>query len=131
MSPTKKNSVKRGSDEWVKIAKQEVVRLDRLQVILDTIYIEDCHVSGMHDPRHTPYQVCEIQLANLARRLLAASHGVKLDQHGYFLNRREVNKIPRRINRRGWYDYYLKNPKANRKDAKELERWEAKGVVAK
>lgn len=100
---------------------------ERLKAILDAIYVEDCHVTGMHDPTHTSRYICELQLRALALRVLAASHDVKLDQHGNFRNLREVNKVPRCLVNGGWYDYHRQQ--GDTKSVKSLERWRDKGVT--
>lgn len=45
---------------------------DLPQELQDAIYIESCHVSGMHNPNHTPDYLCAHQLAELAKRVLRA-----------------------------------------------------------
>lgn len=103
--------------------------------LADAIYVEDCHVSGDHDPEHTPRYVCTQQLAALARRLLAVL-GVDLRNVGSNTPApdAEWNKIPRRINRaeRSWYSYYVAHrefePEKHGPKIDTLERWEREGV---
>lgn len=98
----------------------------------DAIYIEDCHVSGSHDPCHTETSICDIQLVEMAKRILAVI-GIDLDKD----NTKEMNKLPRRIVRPesgsshySWYQYYLDNPQY-KQEARDLEQWEAKGFLPK
>jgi hypothetical protein len=95
--------------------------------IMAAVYIEDCHVTGMHDPGHTPYHMCELQLRDLAVRVLAVTHGMKTG-HNHSLERRihEANKVPRQLNRAegSWYEYH----RARRnKTAAGLLAWERDG----
>lgn len=102
--------------------------------IMDAIFIEDCHISGMHDPTHTRKYVCEKQLADLARRVLAITCGVDfavVESPKFTRAQRihELNKIPRRIDKGGWYAYYLGNPSIETtKRAREMELWEKEGL---
>lgn len=98
---------------------------EKLQQILDAIYIEDCHISGTHDPNHTAKYVCRHQLADLAERVLAVSHGVKFATGNDDTPTDEINKIPRKITS-GWHGYYKERDEYAHK-AKELEDWEKDG----
>jgi hypothetical protein len=115
----------------------EKIELARALVeILDAIYVQDCHISGMHDPTHTPHYVCEDQLRDLAIRVLGVTHGVT-DWHDMpkeatkeqkYL---EVNKIPRRLIRKdgdrwSWYQNYVEN---HPEEAKVYENWEKNGCI--
>lgn len=123
--------------------------IDKLRA---AIYIEDCHVSGEHDPTHTGEYVCEIQLRDLAKRVVAALYGYDEDRietayrlhveacrknrdsnKGWQDSKTEIEyhriraeeeaKIPRKINRDGWYAYYKKDGTKQR--WQDLDRWEA------
>lgn len=95
----------------------------------DVIYIEDCHISGMHNPSHTTEYVCNEQLTDLAKRVLGVL-GINLTKKTVGAN--DYNKIPRRIvkpehpTKYSWYQYYLDTPQYKSK-AKELEVWQKKG----
>lgn len=101
---------------------------DLPEELQNAIYIEDCHISGEHDPTHTTRYVCKNQLMDLAKRVLI-SVGIDFD----LIDNREIdknirvaelNKVPRKINRNGWYRYYRANSKKN---ADELDDWEKNG----
>lgn len=108
-----------------------------LAAILDAMYIEDCHISGMHDPTHTPHYVCESQLRDLAVRVLAAAEVADISNRvageddaakAYRLS--EINKIPRRIKRTGWYAYHAaRDDEQNVRTRETLEAWERDGVA--
>ncbi len=39
--------------------------------LLEALTLEPCHVTGMHDPSHTPQYVCDIQRSKAFKRVLA------------------------------------------------------------
>ena len=41
--------------------------------LLDLLAIRPCHVTGEHDPAHTPHYVCGIQKTAMLNQLLAAA----------------------------------------------------------
>lgn len=90
----------------------------QLDAIREEIYVEDCHVTGMHDPSHTTEYVCEIQRGEIADRILAL--------FGIGTSREERKRIPRRVNREGWYAYYKSHKQYDNK-ATALEEWEKGG----
>lgn len=127
-------------------AVREAVEADRAQRMIrsiddlpqelrDAIYIEDCHVSGDHDPEHTPRYVCTLQLAALARRMLAV---LGIDLRDSSPNTRaldeEWNKIPRRVSRTptSWFRHYQlyrdSDPQKYGSKIEALEAWERDGV---
>ena len=95
----------------------------------EVIYIEDCHISGTHDPIHTIKYICKDQLVDLAKRILKVI-SIDLNKKGF----REMNKIPRKLVRKNhltkysWYQYYVDTPQYICK-AKELENWEKYGFI--
>lgn len=99
--------------------------------VLAALYIEDCHVTGMHDPCHTTKRICELQLRGLAERVLA-TFGIALGDLTNETSEEErvhvVNQIPRKLNRTGWFSYYVEHEKWDR--VVELEAWEKHGVRA-
>ena len=111
----------------------EIVDLDAdkalLRLILDCIYIEDCHVSGTHDPDHTPNYVCSLQLQAMAKRVLTVLYGI--DWRNKESVSEKINQVPRRINKTefSWYLYYKKHGPAEK--ASTLERWEKEGYGPK
>lgn len=96
-----------------------------LKKILEAIYIEDCHITGMHDPNHTSKYICADQLADMARRVLAVSHGVKFATGNVSTPVEELNKIPRKLTS-SWYDYYKNNSQYQEK-ATALKNWATRG----
>lgn len=108
-----------------------MIRFEDLpQELRDAIYIEDCHVSGEHDPQHTKKYVCSLQLRDLAIRVLKTL-GINIPNPGkgdIEKMKAEWNKIPRRLDRSGWYAYFQsRKDDDSRKRAEELERWEKDG----
>jgi hypothetical protein len=104
-----------------------MIRLEDLpQELRDAIFIQDCHVSGMHDPSHTHKYVCDIQLRDMAHRILNVL-GIDLSKKDRAKLIIEWNKIPRRLERPGWYDYYREG-KIYQDKADALIRWEQDGI---
>lgn len=111
--------------------EETMIRFEDLpQELRDAIYIEDCHVSGEHDPQHTKKYVCSLQLRDLAIRVLKTL-GINIPNPGkgdIEKMKAEWNKIPRRLDRSGWYAYFQsRKDDDSRKRAEELERWEKDG----
>ena len=104
-------------------------RVAELERVVEAAYIEDCHVSGMHDPEHTARHLCQIQLSDVGKRVLSALFGVNWDAEGN-AKVAEMNKIPRKVDRGGWYKYYQENEKYQHKAA-ELDVWEKNGFPEK
>ena len=99
----------------------------------EAIFIEDCHISGMHDPTHTPHQICESQLTDLAKRVLLAI-GINLDIKDTNRKIEEMNKIPRKLTSYWYNEYYTKEKPitAEKKEsAKILENWRDNGFKLK
>ncbi len=94
---------------------------EQLEALCEAVYIEDCHISGTHNPTHTPDYVCSRQLGDLAKRVVAVLFGVDWVKDSV----EEVNKIPRKINRESWYKYYQEHDMDE--NVAELEKWEADG----
>ena len=46
------------------------MKKDDVRKILEATALEPCHVTGMHDPRHTPRYVCMFQKADAFDRLM-------------------------------------------------------------
>lgn len=46
--------------------------LGELERVRAAVYLEPCHVTGEHDPTHTPKYVCILQLRDVAKRVLQA-----------------------------------------------------------
>lgn len=46
-------------------------KADLIERILKAATIFPCHVTGMHDPTHTPKYVCNMQKANAYDRIMA------------------------------------------------------------
>lgn len=101
-----------------------------IEQVREALYIQDCHVSGMHDPTHTSSKVCELQLMGLAKRILAV-FGIGWEGLEGEAVREAVNQIPRRIDRKGWYAYYADPSHKCEEKARELERWEREGLLPK
>lgn len=58
--------------------------------ILSAITLEPCHVTGDHDPTHTPFNVCSIQRSEQMQRLLV-------------LLETDESDLPRRLHRHCGY----------------------------
>jgi hypothetical protein len=105
-------------------------KIPTVEKVLEALYIEDCHVTGMHDPVHTTKLICELQLRGLAHRVLK-TFGIDLDFSVNASDKRRikvVNQIPRQIDREGWFVYYVENELWDK--VAELEAWEQHGVRA-
>jgi len=99
------------------------------RALAEALYVEDCHVTGMHDPSHTTQYICELQLRDLAVRVLMAAGYLPenfRDLEGEE-RRAAANQVPRRVSREGWYAYYRETEQYHGK-AEELERWESEGL---
>jgi len=111
-------------------ALDSMTHMELLEALMNSLYIEDCHVSGMHDPVHTPEYLCQIQLAEMAKRVLSAVFGVEWDKKGA-AQAEQVNKIPRRLDREGWFGHYVeqseKGLEGYQDTVLELEAWEKDG----
>ena len=79
--------------------------------ICDSIYIESCHMSGCHDPKHTTKYICDAQLAKVAKRVLKIIFDIE-----DFRDIDQINRIPRRVDK-FWGKY----------DEKRLKEWQEKG----
>jgi hypothetical protein len=117
------------------------LKLDDLpQELRDAIYINDCHVTGMHEPDHTTKYVCDIQLRELAERVLAAI-GIDIRDklqgetgaQATARRRKAVNLIPRKLQREhfSWYNYHVEHSDDphNKTTAEALAAWEKNGFV--
>lgn len=104
----------------------DICRLEDLPpAIRKAIFIQDCHVSGLHEPRHTPIYVCERQLAEMAKRILG-SLGIRIDDDSIKQMTPqerviEFNKIPRKLEKNGWIAYYRQHADPNYYDKKWAE----------
>lgn len=79
--------------------------------ILDAITLHPCHVTGMHDPRHTPKYVCDIQMREAFEALLE------------FLEV-EITDLPRRLHDScGWC-------RDDTESGKEIRAWRKKGLIS-
>ena len=67
---------------WTKAQLAERLR-QRADEIAEVLYIKSCHISGEHDPTHTPRYYCSWQRSELLDRVL---HALEL----------ETNDLPRR-----------------------------------
>lgn len=94
--------------------------------LIECAYIEDCHITGTHNPEHTTEYICSEQLTDLAKRVCTVLYGVKWPEGNQSLPYTQANKIQRRINRMpgGWWGYYKCHGK---EDAAILEHWEKAG----
>lgn len=90
-----------------------------IEEVREALYVEDCHVTGMHDPTHTPHRVCEKQLTDMAMRVLKV-FGVDIEGGSSAID--ETNKITRRLNRDGFYKH------CSPQKQKALRLWEKHGV---
>lgn len=112
----------------VRVEAQTLIEIAaRLRAVEEAVYIEDCHVTGTHDPTHTPHYICDRQFRIIGMAVCHALLGVEW-QDGGRLTAKEANKIPRRLNREpfSWYLYFRDH---GMEDAAELERWEKDGFV--
>jgi len=111
-----------------------MTHMELLEALMDSVYIEDCHVSGTHDPGHTLDYVCHIQLAEMAKRVLSALYGVEWNKTGAE-QVEQINKIPRRLNHDGWFGHYVeqseKGLEGYQDKVLELEAWEKEGYKTK
>lgn len=88
----------------------------------DALYIEDCHLSGEHNPDHTSKHVCNYQLADMAKRIFKALD-IDISDPKRDLTA-ESNKIPRRLKPNGWAEYYKTKRPA---EYERLMEWEKNG----
>jgi hypothetical protein len=125
-----------------------MVKLSDLpQELRDAIYIEDCHVTGTHDPTHTDKYVCGLQLRDMAVRILHAV-GIKVMDNDP--SDPSWNEIPRKLDRKGWFAYYQRRANGQQYDkawakahpkefadvvakakteVERYERWEREGIL--
>lgn len=82
------------------------------EVLRDVIALEPCHITGMHDPTHTPRYVCRDQKAEAYDRLVA------------FLGLTE-NQIPRRLHEDC---YWCHGERGNGDDREMLALWVERGT---
>lgn len=125
--PSKKRGRKTTTVEVVPACSLE----DLPQPVRDAIYISDCHVTGEHDPEHTLKWMCQLQLRDMAIRILKAV-GIDIYIDGSDADRvRERNKIPRKLDRNGWFNYYVKQTMAGTGRSADESRQEMKDRIAK
>lgn len=43
---------------------------ERIGKLVDAVYLEPCHITGEHDPKHTHLYVCNFQRAEILKRIL-------------------------------------------------------------
>lgn len=103
-----------GDTTWespiTRLSRLEAAANELLGALDGALVLEPCHVTGMHDPTHTPRYLCETQRADVYDRVLAA---VGMAQEA----------MPRRLHDNCGWCHRVPEEEQRRQQARELHEW--------